>query len=191
MLSCPAIKFINVPKKKLKKCDLIFDVSEAHNIGINYSSGVNIMFASPDQFLPLSVFNNLLNLLDKPHIYGLNGNEYKLVPRKFLEDDLIYEKDMQVVDEYLKSLNHSAFLYSDFPLNSGGGAGGNLLKKKQWIQIGGIKYTKMHNRGQDLVNLHDSSKICPHIDTSNYGSFLLKLPRTKLGSRHLQLDKVK
>jgi hypothetical protein len=189
---CPAIKFINVPAEETAKCELNFDVSEAFNIGIKNSLGEHIMFASPDQFFPLSVFNNLLNILEKPEIYGIKGNEYKLVPRKFLEDDfLINETNMEVVDQYLQSLNHSAMSYDDFPINSGGGAGGNLLKKKQWIEIGGIKNTKKHNRGQDLVNLHETSKICSHIDTSTFGSFLLKLPRTKAGFRQTVVDEVK
>ena len=53
---CPAIKFINVPAEETAKCELNFDVSEAFNIGIKNSLGEHIMFASPDQFFPLSVF---------------------------------------------------------------------------------------------------------------------------------------
>jgi hypothetical protein len=189
---CPAIKFINIPHEETEKCELNFDVSEAFNIGLKNSLGEHIMFTSPDQFFPLSVFNNLLNILEKPVIYGIQGNEYKLVPRKFLKDDFfINETNMEVVDQYLQSLNHSAMPYPNFPINSGGGAGGNLLKKKQWIEIGGIKNTKKHNRGQDLVNLHETSKICSHIDTSTFGSFLLKLPRTKAGFRKTKVDEVK
>jgi hypothetical protein len=187
-----AIKFINVPAEESAKCELNFDVSEALNIGMKNSLGEHVMFASSDQFFPLSVFNNLLNILEKPEIYGIKGNEYKLVPRKFLEDDfLINETNMEVADQYLQSLNHSAMSNYDFPLNGGGAAGGNLLKKKQWIEIGGIKNTKKHNRGQDLVNLHETSKICSHIDTSTFGSFLLKLPRSKAGIRQTVVNEVK
>ena len=187
-----AIKFINVPAEETAKCELNFDVSEALNIGLKNSLGEHVMFTSPDQFFPLSVFNNLLNILEKPEIYGIKGNEYKLVPRKFLEDDfLINETNMEVADQYLQSLNHSAMSNYDFPINSGGGAGGNLLKKKQWIEIGGIKNTKKHNRGQDLVNLHETSRICLHIDTSTFGSYLLKLPRSKGGFRQTVIDEVK
>ena len=187
-----AIKFINVPAEETAKCELNFDVSEALNIGLKNSLGEHVMFTSSDQFFPLSVFNNLLNILEKPEIYGIKGNEYKLVPRKFLKDDFfINETNMEVVDQYLQSLNHSAMPYPNFPINSGGGAGGNLLKKKQWIEIGGIKNTKKHNRGQDLVNLHETSKICSHIDTSTFGSFLLKLPRSKEGFRQTVIDEVK
>ena len=189
---CPAIKFINIPYEETKKCELNFDVSEALNIGLKNSLGEHIMFTGPDQFFPLSVFNNLLNILEKPEIYGLKGNEYKLVPRKFLNEDFFVDEiNMEVVDQYLQSLNHSAMPYPDFPLNSGGGTGGNLLKKKQWIEIGGIKNTKKNNRGQDLVNLHETSKICSHIDTATFGSFLLKLPRSNAGTRQTLVDEIK
>ena len=188
-----AIKFINVPKEETKKCELSFDVSKALNIGIENSSGKHVMLISgSDVFFPLSVFNNLLTILEKPEIYGLKGNEYKLVPRKFLEDDFfIHEKSMETIDLYLQNLNHCKLPFPDFPLNSGGGTGGNLLKKKQWLQMGGIKDTKKHNRGQDLINLHETSKICSHIDIATFGSFLLKLPRTNLGARQVQVDKIK
>ena len=187
---CPAFKFINIPKNEVKKCELDFDISEALNVGIKNSLGKHIMVSTPDSFFPLSVFNNLINFLESPELYGIKGNEYKLVPRKFLDDDfIIYESDMKLVDQYLCSLNHSAFQYPKFPINSGGGTGGNLLKKKQWLQIGGIKKTVKYNRGQDLINLHNTSKICSHIDTSTFGFYLLKLPRTKFGSRKIQIEK--
>ena len=190
--NCSSIKFINVPKEETLKCSLDFDQSEALNIGINYSLGEHVMLTSSDQFFPLSVFNNMLNILEKPEIYGIKGDDYKLVPRKLLEDDFfIYETSMEKVDQYFQKLNQSAISYSDFPVNSGGGAGGNLLKKKQWIKINGIKQTKIHNRGQDLISLHETSKICSHIDTSTFGSYLLKLPRTKKGFRKTQIKEMK
>ena len=177
---CPAFKFINVPKSEVKKCELDFDVSEAINLGIKKSLGEHIMVTTPDSFLPLSVFNNLINLLESPELYGITGNEYKLVPRKLLDDDfIIYETNMELVDQYLQSLNHSAFQYPKFPLNSGGGTGGNLLKKKQWFQIGGYKKNLKHNRGQDLINLHETSKIWSHIDISTFGSFIILIPLFK------------
>ena len=188
ILMCPAIKFLNVPKEETAKCELTFDYTKAINIGIENSLGKHVMLTGSDAFFPLSVFNNLLNLLEKPELFGLTGDEYKLVPRKFLEDDFfIYEKNMETVDLYFQSLNHSALPHPDFPLNGGGGAGGNMLKKKQWLQIGGCKDTKQHNRGQDIVNFHETSKFCSHIDTATFGSFLLKLPRTKLGFRKTQV----
>ena len=134
----------------------------------------------------------MLNILTKPEIYGLRGNEYKLIPRKFLEDDfVIYEKDMEKIDLYLQKLNHYAFSFPNFPLNSGSGTGGNLLQKKQWLKIGGIKDTKKHNRGQDLINFHQASKICSHIDTATFGTFLLKLPRNNFGTREIEVEQVK
>lgn len=185
---CPAIKFINVPKEETEKCELSFDYTKAINIGIENSSGENIMLTGSDAFFPLSVFNNLLNLLEQPNLFGLTGEEYKLVPRKFLKDDFfIYEKNMETIDLYFQSLNHSALPHPDFPLNGGGGAGGNMLRKKQWLQIDGCKDTKQHNRGQDIINFHETSKFCSHIDTATFGSFLLKLPRTKLGFRKKQV----
>ena len=52
-----------------------------------------MLISGSDVFFPLTVFNNVINILEKPEIYGLKGNEYKLIPRKFLEDEfLIYEK---------------------------------------------------------------------------------------------------
>ena len=91
---CPAIKFINVAKEETEKYDLKVDVSKAFNLGIKNSLGEHVMLTGSDTFFPLSVFNNLLNILEKPGSYGLKGNEYKLVPRKFLEDDFfIFEKD--------------------------------------------------------------------------------------------------
>ncbi len=187
----PSIKFINVPKEETEKYDLQFDVSKALNLGIKNSSGEHVMLTGSDIIFPLSVFNNLLSILEKPGSFGLKGNEYKLVPRKFLEDDFfIYEKNMEKVETYLQSLNQSAILYPKFSLNMGGGTGGNLLKKEQWLQIGGIKQTLKHNRGQDIVNLHETSKICSHIDASNFGIYSLKLPRTEGGSRNANLEKV-
>ena len=188
---CPAIKFINVAKEETEKFDLQLDMSKALNLGIKNSLGEHVMLIGSDTFFPLSVFNNLLNILEKPDSYGLKGNEFKIVPRKFLEDDFfIYEKNMEKVETYLQSLNQSAILYPKFSLNTGGGAGGNLLKKEQWLQIGGIKQTLKHNRGQDIVNLHETSKICSHIDASNFGIYSLKLPRTEGGSRNAILKKV-
>ena len=188
---CSAIKFINVPKEETEKCELSFDHSKALNIGIEKSSGEHVMITSSDQFFPLSTFNNLLNILEKPDIYGLTGNEYKLVPRKFLEDDFfIYNQDMETVDMYFQSLMHSSLPYPHYPLNSGAGAGGHLLKKKQFAQIGGMKDTKPHNRGQDRALLLDTSQVCSHIDTAGFGSFLLKLPRTEVGSRKENLKYV-
>ena len=189
---CPAIKFINVPKEETEKYKLSLDVSKALNVGIKNSLGEHVMLTGSDIIFPLSVFNNLLNLLENPKSFGLTGDEYKLVPRKFLEDDFfIYEESMEKVDLYLQSLNQSALPYPRTPLNSGGGTGGNLLKKKQWLQIGGVKKTKKHNRGQDIVNFHETSKICSHIDTSTFGSFSLKLPRTKIGMRQAEVEKEK
>jgi len=189
---CPAIKFINVAKEETEKYDLKLDVSKAFNLGIKNSLGEHVMLTGSDTFFPLSVFNNLLNILEKPGSYGLKGNEYKLVPRKFLEDDFfIFEKNMEKVDSYLQSLNQSAILYPKFSLNSGGGTGANLLKKQQWLEIGGVKQTLIHNRGQDLLNLHEASKICSHIDASNFGFYSLKLPRTKYGSRKVNVEKIK
>ena len=189
--TCSAIKFINIPKEETEKCEQNFDHSKALNIGIENSSGEHIMITSSDQFFPLSNFNNLLNILEKPSIYGLTGDEYKLVPRKFLKDDFfIYNQDMKTVDMYFQSLMHSAIPYPYYPLNSGAGAGGHLLKRKQFLQIGGLKDTKPHNRGQDRVLLHETSQICLHIDTASFGSFLLKLPRTKAGSRKENLKYV-
>ena len=189
---CPAIKFINVPKEETKKYDLQFDVSKALNLGIKNSLGEHVMLTGSDIIFPLSVFNNLLNILEKPESFGLKGDEYKLVPRKFLEDDfLIYEKSMEKVDLYFQSLNQSIIPYPKNSLNNGGGTGGNLLKKEQWLQIGGVKQTKKQNRGQDIVNFHEASKICSYVDASNFGFFSLKLPRTKIGSRQANLEKVK
>lgn len=189
---CPAIKFINVPKEETKKCELNYDYSKAINIGIDKSSGDNIMLTGSDAFFPLSIFNNIISLLEKPELFGLTGDEYKLVPRKFLEDDFfIYEKNMKKVDLYFQSLNHSLIPHPYIALNGGGGAGGNLLKKKQWVQIGGVKDTKKHNRGQDIVNLHETTKFCSHIDTATFGSFLLKLPRTSSGFRKTQVIREK
>lgn len=186
--SCPAIKFINIPRKETKKYELTFDYSKAINIGIENCLGEHIMLTGSDAFFPLSVFNNLINLLEKPENYGLKGDEYKLVPRKFLKDDFfIYENNIELVDQYFQSLNHSAMPFPDFPLNGGGGAGGNLLKKSQWLKIGGMKDTKFHNRGQDMVNLHETSKFCSHIDIATFGSFLFKLPRTEKGFRKKQV----
>lgn len=185
---CSAIKFINVPKEETTKCELSFDYSKAINIGIDNSSGDNVMLTGSDAFFPLSIFNNLLSLLEKPELFGLEGDEYKLVPRKFLLDDFfIYEKNMEKVDQYFQSLNHSAIPHPNVPLNGGGGAGGNLLKKKQWIQIGGVKDTIKHNRGQDIINMHETTKFCRHIDTATFGSFILKLPRTTSGFRKTQV----
>ena len=190
--TCPAIKFINVPLEETQKCKLSFDVSKAQNIGIKNCSGEHIMITSPDQFLPLSIFSNLLSLLEKPEIFGINGNEYKLVPRKNLEDQyFIFENDMEKIDTYLKHLCHSMLISHELQMNDGSGAGGNLLKKKQWLQIGGIKDSDTHNRGQDHVIFQEISSICTHIDTASFGSFLLKLPRTKLGFRKGKMKKIK
>ena len=187
----PAIKFINVPKDETAKCKLNLDVSKALNIGIQNSSGEHVMLTGSDAFFPVSIFNNLLNILENPDSFGLTGDEYKLVPRKILEDDFfIYEKNMEKIDLYFQSLSHSTIPYPEIPLNSGGGSGGNLLKKKQWLQLGGIRDTIKQNRGQDLINLHESSKFCSHVDTATFGSFLLKLPRTKSGYRQSQIEKV-
>ena len=192
ILDCPAIKFINVPKVETAKCELGYDYSKAINIGIDKSSGENVMLTGSDAFFPLPIFNNILSLLEKPKLFGLKGDEYKLVPRKFLQDDFfIYEKNMEKVDQYFQSLNHSAIPHPDVALNGGGGAGGNLLKKEQWIQIGGVKDTKKHNRGQDIVNLHETTKFCSHIDTATFGSFILKLPRTSSGFRKIQVIREK
>ena len=186
----PAIKFINVPKEETSKCKLNLDVSKALNIGIQNSLGEHVMLTGSDAFFPISIFNNLLNILENPASFGLTGDEYKLVPRKFLEDDFfIYEKNMEKIDLYFQSLSHSTIPYPKIPLNSGGGAGGNLLKKKQWLQLGGISDTAKQNKGQDLFNLHETSKFCSHIDTATFGSFLLRLPRTKSGYRQTQIEK--
>ena len=41
-------------------------------------------------------------------MYGLKGNEYKLVPRKYLEDDFfIYDESMERVDQYFQKFSHS------------------------------------------------------------------------------------
>ena len=57
---CPAIKFINIPNEETKKCKLSFDHSKGLNVGIENSLGKHIMLTSSDQFLPLSVFKNLI-----------------------------------------------------------------------------------------------------------------------------------
>ena len=137
---CPSIKFINIPKEETKKCSLNFDVSRATNIGIDKCLGEYVMLTSSDQFLPLSIFNNLLSLLEKPELYGLTGEEFKFVPRKFLEDDFcVFENNFETVNTYLKSLKQTMLPFPGFSMNSGGGAGGLLLKKNQLIEIGGIK----------------------------------------------------
>ena len=63
---CASLKFINVPREETEKCKLSFDTTKATNIGINNSSAEYIMITGSDQFFPLSVFNNLLNFLEKP-----------------------------------------------------------------------------------------------------------------------------
>ena len=189
---CPSIKFINIPKEETKKCGLNFDVSRATNIGIDKCLGEYVMLTSSDQFLPLSIFNNLLSLLEKPELYGLTGEEFKFVPRKFLEDDFcIYENNFETVDTYLQSLKQTMLPFPGFPMNSGGGAGGLLLKKKQLIEIGGIKETVITNRGQDSLLFHEITELSSHIDSATFGIYLLKLPRTKFGTRKEQLSKVK
>ena len=52
---CSAIKFINVPKEETTKCELSFDYSKAINIGIDNSSGDNVMLTGSDAFF-LSLF---------------------------------------------------------------------------------------------------------------------------------------
>ena len=190
---CSAIKFINIPEKETKKSKLNFDHSKASDIGINSSSGEHVMLTGSDQFFPLSVFNNMLNILEKPETFGISGDEYKLVPRKFLQDDFfIYDENMEKVDQYFQKLSHSMLpLAPDFQMNDGSGAGGTILKKKQWSQIGGIKDTEQHNRGQDLVIFHETSEICSHIDTATFGFFLLKLPRSESGFRQTHIKKLK
>lgn len=190
--NCSSVKFINVPKKETIKCDLVYDTSKALNIGIDNCIGENVLLTSPDQFLPLSIFNNLINLLESPKTYGLKGDEYKLVPRKFLHDNFfIFEDNMEQIDSHLLSLNNSAIPYPQIALNSGGGAGGNLLKRKQLIEIGGIKDTEKHNVGQDIIIFHEITRNNSYIDTSTFGSFLFKLPRTISGFRQTQLENVK
>ena len=190
---CSAIKFINIPEKETKKSKLNFDHSKASDIGINSSLGEHVMLTGSDQFFPLSVFNNMLNILEKPETFGISGDEYKLVPRKFLQDDFfIYDENMEKVDQYFQKLSHSMLpLAPDFQMNDGSGAGGTILKKKQWSQIGGIKDTEQHNRGQDLVIFHETSEICSHIDTATFGFFLLKLPRSESGFRQTHIKKLK
>ena len=64
VVTCLCLKFINVPKEETEKCKLGYDTTKAANIGIKNSTGENIMVTGSDQFLPLSVFNNLLNFLE-------------------------------------------------------------------------------------------------------------------------------
>jgi hypothetical protein len=189
---CSAIKFINVPEEETKKCNLSFDQSKALNIGIKNSSGEHIMITGSDQFFPLSVFNNIINLLEKPELFGITNEEYKLVPRKQLKDDFfIYDNNMDKNDQYFQGLSQSMLTSHDFQMNDGSGAGGHMLKKKQWLKIGGVKDSNKHNRGQDLVIFHETSEICTHIDTATFGSYLLKLPRTKSILRQSKMEKVK
>jgi hypothetical protein len=187
---CPAIKFINIPNEETKKFKLSLDYSKGLNIGIENSLGKHIMLTSSDQFFPLSVFKNLISLLEKPKIFGIAGNEFKLVPRKQLQDDFfIYEDNMELVDFYFQTLRHSAFSY-DIQMNDGSGGGGLLLKKKQYLDINGIKDTDKHNRGQDLVIFHEITQFYQHLDTSAFGSYLLKLPRTD-GLRKKKMSYIK
>jgi hypothetical protein len=190
---CSAIKFINVPKSETKKGKIDFDWSKGLDLGLNNSSGEHIMVTGYDQFFPVSVFNNLLNLLERPELYGITGNEYKLVPRKFLDDNFfIYDDNMKKIDLYFQKLSHTKLpLSPDFQMNDGSGSGGLILKKKQWLKIGGIKDSNKHNRGQDHVIFHESSEICSHIDTATFGTFLLKLPRTEFDNREKKLKKIK
>lgn len=192
VVSYPCIKFINVPKHETLKCKLSFDTSKAENIGIKNSLGKYIMLTSPDQFLPISILNNLLSLLKQPKLFGITGNEYMLVPRKYIIDDFfIYDESMERVDLYLQKFSHSTLLSNDFYMNDGSGAGGLILKKKHWLQIGGIKDSDHHNRGQDHVIFHEISSIFKHIDIATFGSFLLKLPRSNTGLRKKKMTKVK
>lgn len=182
--NCRSIKFINISKEETKKYKLNYDTSKALNVGIDHSLGEHLLFTSSDQFFPLSVLLNFINFLEKPHLYGLKGDEYKLLPRKYLKDDfIIYEKNMETVDLYLRYLNHSELQVDDFTFNDGSGAGGNLLQKNQILQIGGIKDSDFHNHGQDNVIFHEISNYCPHIDTATFGVFMLKLPITETGNR--------
>ena len=182
--NCQSIKFINISKEEAKKYKLNFDTTKALNVGIDHCLGEHLMFTSSDQFFPLSVLANFLNLIERPHLYGLKGDEYKLIPRKYLKDDfIIYEKNMEIVDLYLRNLNHSEMQVDEFTFHDGSGAGGNLLKKNQIIKIGGIKDSDFHNHGHDNVLFHEISNYCSHIDTATFGSFLLKLPITKSGFR--------
>jgi hypothetical protein len=91
-------------------------------------------------------------------------------------------------DIYFQGLSQSNLLSGDFVMNDGSGAGGFILQRKQWENIDGIKDSNTHNRGQDLVTFHETSEICSHIDTATFGSFLLKLPRTKTGIRKKKMN---
>jgi hypothetical protein len=187
--SCPSIKFINVPKEETVKNEIDFDTSKAINLGINNCSGEHVMLGGADQFFPISVFNNLINVLEKPEMYGIKGDEYKIVPRKFLDDDFfIYESNMEKVDIYFQRLKQSMNTFKSYPMNCGGGAGGNLIKKKDLLKIGGIKDTKPYNDGQDIILINDISNFTTHIDTATFGCYLLKLPRSKYGDRKKERD---
>ena len=182
--NCQSIKFINISKEETKKYKLNFDTAKALNVGIDHSLGEHLMFTSSDMFFPLSVLTNFINFLEKPHLYGLKGDEYKVIPRKYLKDDfIIFEKNMETVDLYLRNLNHSEMQVDEFTFHDGSGAGGTLLKKNQILKIGGIKDSDFHNHGNDNVLFHEISNYCSHIDTATFGSFLLRLPITKSGSR--------
>ena len=189
---CQSIKFINIPKEETDKCKLSFDTSKALNIGINNSVGEFVILTSPDQFFTTPILNNLLNFLTHPKSYGLTGDEYKLVPRKILKNDFfIYQSSFDDVETHLMNLHHSSLPFPKVPLNGGGGAGGNLIKKKILMEIGGIKDTQKYNLGQDLVILQETSNNYSHLDTETFGIYLLKLPRSILGDRRFQLQSIK
>lgn len=184
ILACPSIKFINVPQQETSKFNLNFDTTKALNLGIDNSLGEHIMLTSSDQFFPVSVFNNLMNILENPLSHGITGDEYKIVPRKYLRNDfLIFQKDMELVNIYLNNLKHSDLPIDDITIHDGTGAGGNLLKKEHLLKINGIKDSDFHNHGHDNVLFQEISNYYPHIDTANFGVFLFKLPISKIGIR--------
>jgi hypothetical protein len=160
-----------------------FHVTLAINVALRRSKGIFSLVMGSDQFFSPFSFKCLQSYLlyqakrsDSP-VYGLVPR--RQLPNSFKTANITFEE----MDNYISIINSSQFKYSSQKINSGAGVGGLLFKSNSYRDLGGFSeswagYGYSDSEFMGRVSCHHS-----HVDCSNFGIYLYKLPRTSGGSR--------
>jgi len=166
-----------------------FHVSKASNMAIRRVTSKFILITGSDQFFSPEGIICLRNALSESLMFKENQTIYGLMPRRMLPGNFRYNSfELSEVDQYFFSINNSMFPFINQKINVGGGTGGLLFPTKKFAEMRGFCESWGGYGGQDGEFMGRVSVKYPHVDMSNFGTSLFKLPRTLEGAR---VNKVK
>ena len=169
-----------------------FHVTKALNIGLRRVSSEYVLIMGTDHLFSPSGIMSLERVLKTREMLSTNVETYGLIPRRMLPSNFHPQcVSYHELKKYLMTINSSMFEFVNQKINTGAGIGGLLFSTDRFREQKGFSESWGGYGGSDSEFMSRVSIRHPHVDLSNVGVSLFKLPRTKRGSRVAALNKAK